>query len=69
MKKEILHGLVKRLEGERDILQGELELYLHDGNVIPSHVNFAEEVESLVDKIAHVHEKLKLMRFIADNYN
>lgn len=67
MKKEILQGLVKKLEGEREVIQAEIGLYLDSGNVIPAHTNFAEEIENFVDKLAHVHEKLKLLKFMVDN--
>lgn len=68
MKKEILLGLVKKLEGERDIIQGQINLYLENANIIPGHTGWIDEIEVFVDRLAHVNEKLSVLKFVANNY-
>ena len=68
VKKELLNGIYTKLEGERKTTAAELELLLDYLTVIPQHTNVEAEIDKYVTKMAFIGEKLRVVKFLVDNY-
>ena len=63
---EYINGMYTKLEGERQATAAELELFLDNMN--PLHVDVQKQLDEYVTKMALISEKLKIYKFLSDNY-
>jgi len=63
---EYINGMYAKLEGERQATAAELELFLD--NMDPTICDVREKLDEYVTKMALISEKLKIYKFLGDNY-
>jgi len=63
---EYINGMYAKLEGDRQATAAELELFLDNMN--PLHADVQKQLDEYVTKMALISEKLKIYKFLSDNY-
>jgi hypothetical protein len=57
-----IKALLKKLEGERDLLQADLEVYLNNPTAIGEHPGIGHEIEVLIGKIDDLDGKIDTIK-------
>jgi|TARA_R110002020_G_scaffold202084_7_gene405081 hypothetical protein len=61
---EILEAYKKNLEGERDTVNVTLDILLTNPTVISEHTNLITELDKLVNQMAEITDKIKIVNFL-----